>query len=36
MDTANSNFSINGSYVTSAEYTRDTNYIESRITRERP
>lgn len=33
MDTQNSNFSTKGAYVTGDEYTRDTNYIETRITR---
>ncbi|MEV8145880.1 glutathione S-transferase family protein [Specibacter sp. NPDC078709] len=33
MDTSNSEFSTKGAYVTGAEYTRDTNYIETRITR---
>lgn len=34
MDTSNSEFSTKGAYVTGAEYTRDTNYIETRITRD--
>ncbi|WP_269939800.1 glutathione S-transferase family protein [Arthrobacter sp. HY1533] len=33
MDTQNTEFSTKGAYVTGAEYTRDTNYIETRITR---
>ncbi|WP_104111082.1 glutathione S-transferase family protein [Arthrobacter sp. N199823] len=33
MDTLNSEFSTKGAYITGAEYTRDTNYIETRITR---
>ena len=33
MDTLNSEFSTKGAYTTGAEYTRDTNYIETRITR---
>ena len=33
MDTQNTEFSTKGAYVTGGEYTRDTNYIETRITR---
>ncbi|PYI65339.1 glutathione-dependent reductase [Arthrobacter livingstonensis] len=34
MDTQDQDFSTEGSYVTGSEYTRDTNYIETRITRD--
>ncbi|MGO4384080.1 glutathione S-transferase family protein [Specibacter sp. RAF43] len=34
MDTQGTDFSTRGAYVTGAEYTRDTNYIETRITRD--
>lgn len=32
MDTSENSMSAKGSYVTAAEYTRDTNYIQTRIT----
>ncbi|MHA7176529.1 glutathione S-transferase family protein [Arthrobacter sp. Sr24] len=34
MDTSNSDFSTKGAYVTGAEFNRDSNYIETRITRD--
>jgi glutathionyl-hydroquinone reductase len=34
MDTDGTEFSTKGSYVTGTEYTRDTHYIETRITRD--
>lgn len=34
MDTSNSEFSTKGAYVTGAEFNRDSNYIETRITRD--